>query len=70
VSEKEVLLKALETTILSFKAKTVDRMMEEVQQELKLATDHEEVLILLSKQKNFKDISKKINAQLGRIIVK
>lgn len=70
VSEKEVLLKALETTILSFKAKTVDRMMGEVQQKLKLATDHEDVLIWLSKQKNLKDISRKINARLGRIIVK
>lgn len=69
-TEKEILLKALETTILSFKAKTVDRMMGEVQQEMKVTTDEEDILILLSRQKGLKDISRKINARLGRIIVK
>jgi DNA primase len=70
VTEKEILLKALETTILSFKAKTVDRMMGELQQELKATTDEEDILILMSRQKNLKEISRKINARLGRIIVK
>jgi DNA primase len=69
-TERDILLKALETTILSFKAKTVDRMMGEVQQELKTVTDEEDMLILLSRQKGLKDISRKINQKLGRIITK
>ncbi len=69
-TEKEVLMKALEMTILSFKSKAVDRMMAELQQELKGSTDEEDILILLSKQKALKDISRKINSRLGRIIVR
>ena len=70
VSEREVLLKAVETTVLSFKNKTIDRMMAAMQQELKEATNEEDVLILLSKLKTLKEISKKINYQLGRIIIR
>lgn len=70
VTEKEILLKALETTILSFKAKTIDRMIGELQMDLKDAGNHEDILILVSKQKGLKEISRKINQKLGRIITK
>jgi DNA primase len=70
VSEKEVLLKAVETTLLSFKAKTVDRMIGELLQELKETKDEEDILILQSRHKALKEISRKINHRLGRIIVK
>jgi len=70
ITEKEILMKALETTILSFKSKAVDRMMGELQQELKNATDEEDIMIFLSRQKGLKEISRKINSKLGRIITK
>lgn len=69
-TEKEILLKALETTILSFKAKAVDRMMGDIQQEIKVVTDEEDIIILQSRYKALKEISRKINQKLGRIITK
>jgi DNA primase len=70
VSEKDHLLQAVENTLLSFKAKTVDRMIGEILKEMKESTDAEDIMILQSRQKALKDISRKINARLGRIIIK
>jgi hypothetical protein len=70
LTEREILLKALETTILSFKAKAVDRMMGEIQQEIKMNPDEEDIILLQSRYKALKEISRKINQKLGRIIVK
>ena len=70
VSEKDHLLQAVDTTLLSFKSKTIDRMISEIMREMKDSTDEEEIMILQARQKELKDISRKINCKLGRIITK
>jgi len=70
VSEKDNLLQAVENTLLSFKAKTIDRMINEILKEMKETTDEEDIMILQARHKGLKEISRKINSRLGRIIVK
>ncbi|NTV83312.1 MAG: DNA primase [Bacteroidales bacterium] len=70
VSEKDRMLQAVETTLLSFKARTIDRMIGDILRDMKETTDDEDIMILQAKQKGLKDISRKINARLGRIIIK
>jgi len=70
ISEKDNLLQAVENTLLSFKAKTIDRMFNEILKEMKETTDEEDIMILQARHKGLKEISRKINGRLGRIIVK
>jgi len=70
VTEKDNLLQAVETTLLSFKSKTIDRMILDIMKEMKASTDEEDIMILQARQKELKDISRKINGQLGRVVVK
>jgi DNA primase len=70
VTEKDNLLLAVETTLLSFKSKTIDRMILDIMKEMKASTDEEDIMILQARQKELKDISRKINGQLGRVVVK
>jgi len=70
VSEKDHLLQAVENTLLSFKAKTVERLIGDILREIKESTDEENIMILQSKHKALKDISRKINSRLGRIIIR
>lgn len=70
ISEKDHLLRAVEENILSFKARTIDRMINEILKEMKETTDEENIMILQGRQKGLKEISRKINARLGRVIVK
>jgi DNA primase len=70
VSEKDRLLQAVENTLLSFKAKTIDRMIIEILREMKETVDDEDIMILQARHKGLKDISRKINLKLGRIIIK
>jgi DNA primase len=70
VSEKDHLLQAVDTTLLSFKSKTIDRMISGIMKEMKESTDEEDIMILQARQKELKDISRKINCKLGRIITK
>jgi DNA primase len=70
VSEKDHLLQAVENTLLSFKAKTVDRMIGDILREMKETNNEEDIMILQSRQKALKDISRKINSRLGRIIIR
>jgi DNA primase len=70
VTEKDKLLQAVENTLLSFKEKTVDRMINEIQKELKESTDDEDIMILQARCKGLKEISSKINGKLGRVVVK
>jgi DNA primase len=69
-SEKEKLLFAVETTLLSFKARTIDRMISEILQEIKDSESEEDIMLFQFKHKNLKEISIKINQKLGRIITK
>lgn len=70
VSEKEKLQQAVEATILSFKSKTIERMIGEILQKIKAATGEEEIMALQMRHKVLKEISRKINTQLGRVILK
>jgi DNA primase len=70
VSEKDNLLQAVETTLLSFKARTIDRLISDILKEMKETTDDENIMILQARHKGLKDISRKINGRLGRIIIK
>ncbi|MDX9906255.1 MAG: DNA primase [Bacteroidales bacterium] len=69
-SEKEKLLFAVESTLLSFKEKTIDRMINEILQEIKVTSSEEDIMLLQTRHKNYKEISIKINQKLGRIITK
>lgn len=69
-SEKEKLLFAVESTLLSFKEKTIDRMINEILQEIKVTASEEDIKLLQTRHKNYKEISIKINQKLGRIITK
>jgi hypothetical protein len=70
VTEKDHLLQAVETTLLSFKSKTIDRMIYDIMKEMKAATDEADIMILQARQKELKEISSKINGILGRVVVK
>lgn len=70
VSEKDNLLQAVETTLLSFKARTIDRLISDLLKEMKESTNEEDIMILQARHKGLKDISRKINGRLGRIIIK
>lgn len=69
-TEQDRLMDAVDSTLLSFKAKTIDRMMIELQDGIKAAEDDEELTRLLIRQKELKEISRKINSRLGRVVVK
>ena len=68
LTEKDKLRQAVEGTLLSFKSRTIRRMILEMQKEIKDIKDDEKMLAMLSRMKDLKDISKMINAQLGRVV--
>ncbi|HNS16241.1 MAG TPA: DNA primase [Bacteroidales bacterium] len=68
--EKEILKEAVLSAVLAFKAKKVDQMITRIQKDLKVASDEEEILALLQEQLRLKNISREINARLGRIVTK
>jgi DNA primase len=70
MTEKDRLMDAVDSTLLSFKAKTIDRMMTGLQEKIKEVKEEEELTSLLMRQKELKDISRKINASLGRVVVR
>ncbi len=70
LSERDKLRDAVEGTLLSFKSKTIDRMIMELQKEIKEMKDHDEMMLLMARQKELKEISRKINAQLGRVVLR
>lgn len=70
VSEKEKLKQAVIHTILSLKARMIDRNMMEIQLKIKDIEDEEEMNSLMSKLKLLKEISMKINAELGRVVTR
>jgi hypothetical protein len=64
------LQETVDSTLLSFKARTIDRMMLENQMKIKESKDEEELIRILTRQKELKEISRMINARLGRVVVK
>ncbi len=69
-TEVDILQQTVEHTLLAFKARTIDRMILELQKELKVSQSDEDMMISLSRMKELKEISKKINAELGRVIIR
>jgi len=69
-SEHRFLKQAIGSSMLAFKAKKVDQLIIENQQEIKEAIDEEEIIVLLHKQQMLKEASREINARLGRIVTK
>lgn len=69
-TEEQKLKETVITSLLALKAKKIDIIILENQKEISKAENDEEIVILLEKQKSLKNISKIINAQLGRIITK
>ena len=70
VSERDRLHEAVENTLLAFKARTIDAKILEIQRELKVMGCDGDSMILLAQLKDLKEINKKINAQLGRIVTR
>jgi DNA primase len=68
--EEDNLLSALDEAILSFKEKTISRMIMDIQKQLKDITNDEDLMVELAKIKTLKNISIRINNKLGRIITK
>ena len=69
ITEEELLLKAVNNSVLSFKQRKLEQEIHELQNELKEAADvdKEKVLILILKKQN---IQKLISERLGRIVLK
>lgn len=68
VTERQKLRQAVEGTVLSFKSRTIRRMILELQKDIKENEDDERMMELLGRLKDLKEISKKINAMLGRVV--
>ncbi|MFO8128362.1 MAG: DNA primase [Bacteroidales bacterium] len=70
VTEKERLKYAVETSLLSFKAREVEAEISRNNEKLKEISDESHMLQLLREQKELKDLSRRINKKLSRIITK
>lgn len=70
ITEKDKLRQAVEGTLLSFKDKTIERMILELQRKLKEAASDDETMTLMSKMRDMKNISREINGMLGRVVTR
>lgn len=71
--ETQKLKTTVENSILSFKAKKIEQLIADNQQEIKdmeSSGQTDDLLILIKKQQELKGISKSINLQLGRIVTR
>jgi len=68
LTEKDRLRQAVEGTVLSFKSRTIRRMIHDLQKEIKENRDDERMMELMARLKDLKAISQKINALLGRVV--
>jgi len=69
VTEEDKLKEAVIAALLSFKARTVEGQIQDLQQEIKECDDDENMMIHLSKLKELKEINMKINKELGGRVV-
>jgi len=69
VTEHSRLKQAVIGAVLSFKAKTIETQIRDVQQQIKSTEDPDDLLALLSRQKELKEISVKIHRELGNRVV-
>jgi DNA primase len=68
LTEEDRLRQAVEGTLLSFKSRTIRRMIMDLQKEVKGEKNDEKLMEMLARLKDLKEISKKINAKLGRVV--
>ncbi len=69
-TEKERLKISVTSSVLAFKAKKVDKMIIDNQEEIKKTESNEDRLILIQKHVTLKKVSREINEQLSRIITR
>jgi len=69
-SERDQLKKAVLNTILAYKARLLEKQIFDKQEELKSAQNEEDIQIFLGQLRNLKSISKQINEQLGRVVIR
>lgn len=68
ITEQDKLKQAVEGTVLSFKGKTIDKMIKDLQRQVKGAADDSRQMELMSRLRTLKEISRNINAMLGRVV--
>lgn len=68
--EPDRLKETVLTSLLTFKAKKIERMIKENGNKLKETKNNQEVTLLLDAQRKLKDTSIRIHKELGRIIIK
>jgi DNA primase len=72
-TETDQLKQAVISSMYAFKAKKIEQLIAQNQQEIKKVQDeehYEDLIILLNRQKELKAISKRLNLSLGRIITR
>jgi len=70
VTESRKLKKAVVNSVLSFKAKMIEKLIFDNQEKLKEAESDEDIILLLKEQQKLKGVSRLINKELGRIVTK
>jgi hypothetical protein len=68
--ESEKLKDSVCSAVLAFKAKKIERMMEDIQKKMKNPDNNEDVMILMDQLRKLKTTSIEIHDQLGRIIIR
>jgi DNA primase len=68
--EKERLRDSVLSALFAFKAKKIEKMISENQRKLRSAASDAEIVPLMEEQIRLKEISRQINYELGRIIIK
>ena len=68
--ESEKLKDSVCSAVLAFKAKKIERMMEEIQKKIKDTFSNDDLMILMAQLVKLKTTSIEINDQLGRIIIR
>jgi len=68
--EQDDLQRTVTKAIIGFKAKRVEQMLDEIQKKLKSATNDNEMMVLMTRFSELKQLSMAINKKLTRIIIR
>ena len=69
-AESSRLMDSVCTALYTFKSRKIDQMIAENQRKMKDCKSEDEIIILMKEQFNLKNISLKINLELGRIVTR
>ncbi|MCX6273160.1 MAG: DNA primase [Bacteroidetes bacterium] len=69
-TEKSILAEAVTSSVLSFKLRKVEKMITEIQRQMKVAVNEEESILLMNRQLFLIHVKKMISETLGRIITR